>query len=367
MSILTRLHVSGWKSIKDASLEFGRLNVLIGANGAGKSNLLSFFRFLRFLIEGRMDEFVSREGGANSLLHFGLKQTGQMSATVALTEKNESICFATDLVHRQPDALAINPLTSHPEPGNGEITTNLSVDGKPVGWIRGIPRPKAERHPSAFFKKIRQAHFHDTSLSTRGRLTGYVRDNQFLHEDAGNLAAMLYLYQQREPIVYQRIVSTVRKIVPNFGNFELAPEKLNPESILLKWRQTGHEDYLFGPHQLSDGSFRSIALTTLLLQPEEDLPRLLILDEPEIGLHLYALELIAGLIRAASVRTQVIVATQSSALVSFFEPEEILVSEALHGESSFRRLDAGALEEWLEEYSLGELWERNVIGGGPMP
>ena len=167
-------------------------------------------------------------------------------------------------------------------------------------------------------------------------------------------------------INYRRIVSVVRKMVPNFDDFVLTPEMLNQNSILLKWRQREH-DYLFGPHQLSDGSLRAIALVTLLLQPEKDRPNLIFLDEVEIGLHPYALELIAGLIRAASVKTQIIVATQSAAFVDQFQPEEIIVAEAPRGETLFRRLAAEPLRDWLEDYSVGELWEKNVIGGGPMP
>ena len=367
MTALSKLHLSGWKSIKDATIELGPLSVLIGANGSGKSNLLSFFHFLSSLVEGRMDVFVAKEGGANAILHFGVKTTGRLSANLTMGTEHESITFETYLEHGQPDTLVVNPYPPDlATPVNGETITNFSLAGKIIGWIRERPGLGGEAMLNAFLKQIRLAHFHDTSPAALGRLTGYIHNNQFLQADAGNLAVMLYLYKQTAPTVYRRIVSTVRKIVPNFDDFTLAAEDLNPNSILLRWRQLGH-DYLFGPHQLSDGSLRAIALTALLLQPEKDLPSLLFLDEPEIGLHPYALELIAGLIRAASVRTQVIVATQSAAFVDLFEPEEIIVTEAPQGETLFRRLAAEPLRDWLEDYSVGQLWERNVIGGGPMP
>ena len=368
MATLTKLQLAGWKSIKEATIELGPLSVLIGANGSGKSNVLSFFRFLRSLIEGREEQLVSKEGGANAILHFGVKATGRLTAILTVTSEDVSLAFETCLEHKAPDTLVVNswPLDLI-TPANGETISNFSLMGKVIGWIRGTAGiVQQEVVLNGLLKQVRLTHFHDTSTTARGRLTGYVSDNQFLQEDAGNLAQMLYRYQQTASIVYRRIVSTVRKIVLNFDDFALAPEALNSDSILLKWRQLGH-DYLLGPHQFSDGSLRAIALITLLLQPEMDLPSLLLLDEPEIGLHPYALELIAGLVHAASVRTQVIVATQSAAFVNHFRPEEIVVAESLGGETSFRRLEAEPLREWLEEYSIGELWEKNVIGGGPMP
>jgi predicted ATPase len=165
--------------------------------------------------------------------------------------------------------------------------------------------------------------------------------------------------------VFRRIVSAVRKIVPFFQDFVLEPKRLDPTRILLKWKGRD-SDYEFGPHQLSDGSLRGIALATLLLQPESDLPDVVIIDEPELGLHPHAIEIVAGLVRSVAHRTQVILATQSTALVDHFAPEEIVVTEIDHGCSQFRRLDSKQLEHWLEDYSLSQLWEKNVLGGGPV-
>ena len=122
---------------------------------------------------------------------------------------------------------------------------------------------------------------------------------------------------------------------------------------------------MFNVAQASDGMLRAVALVTLLLQPQEDLPDVLILDEPELGLHPYAINVVGDLIRATSQSVQVIVATQSSLLIDCFEPHQIVVVEREGRESSFRRPDTGALREWLEEYSISELWEKNVLGGRP--
>ncbi len=213
--------------------------------------------------------------------------------------------------------------------------------------------------------RCRIYHFHDTSLTAKVRLPCYIEDNQRLHSDGGNLPAMLYLYQQNDPVVYRRIVNTLRKMAPFFGDFVLEPRRLDPTRILLNWRQK-QKDYLLGPHQLSDGTLRALALVTLLLQPERDLPSLIILDESELGLHPHAVEILVGLICSVSQKSQVILATQSPTFVDFFQPEEIIVTELNQGCSEFRRLDSEEFTDWLEDYSVGELWQKNVIGGGPL-
>jgi predicted ATPase len=218
----------------------------------------------------------------------------------------------------------------------------------------------------SFYDNLVNYHLNDTSLTAPIRREGYIQDNLRLHSDAGNLAAILYLYKTKYPKAYQRIRATVRNVAPSFDDFALEPQRLNSNNILLNWRQQG-SDYLLGPHQISDGTLRAIALITLLLQPEEDLPDLLIVDEPELGLHPYTLTIVAGLIRAASVKTQVIVTTQSTAFLDKFGLDEIIVVDSEQGASQFRRLNPEELKDWLEEYSVGELWEKNVIGGGPVP
>jgi predicted ATPase len=188
--------------------------------------------------------------------------------------------------------------------------------------------------------------------------------NRFLYPDAANLPAMLYLYRERYPTAYRRIVAAVKAVAPFFEDFVLEPLRLNPRNIALHWRAKG-ADYEFGPHQLSDGTLRAIALFTLLLQPEEDLPGLIVLDEPELGLHPAALAVLADLLKSASRHSQLLIATQSAALIDHFEVDDIVTVNLQDGCSTFERLDSERLKDWLEEYTLSELWQRNVIGGGP--
>jgi predicted ATPase len=188
--------------------------------------------------------------------------------------------------------------------------------------------------------------------------------NRSLNADAGNLPAMLYLYRERHATAYRRIVAAVKAVAPNFAEFILEPLRLNPRNISLRWRAQG-ADYEFGPHQLSDGTLRAIALFTLLLQPEDDLPKVIVLDEPELGLHPAALAVLADLLKSVSRHTQLLIATQSAALIDHFDVDDVITVNLRDGCSTFERLDPAGLKDWLQEYTLSELWQRNVIGGGP--
>jgi predicted ATPase len=211
---------------------------------------------------------------------------------------------------------------------------------------------------------IRVFHFHDTSEAAAIRKPGYIDDNRYLRTDGGNLAAFLHGLNKRQPEYYRRVRDTIRQIAPFFDDFILQAPRENENTIRLNWKDLDSE-HLFGPHQLSDGTLRAIALVTLLLQPESELPSLIILDEPEIGLHPYAMEIIASLIRSVAFHTTLLIATQSVALVNRFSPEDVIVATRSDAHSRFDRLNSKDLEAWLKDYSVGDLWEKNLIGGTP--
>jgi predicted ATPase len=203
--------------------------------------------------------------------------------------------------------------------------------------------------------------FHNTSPTARIRGKWAVADNRWLKEDGGNLASFLFRLELEQPAYYRRIQDTLRLVLPFFATFELYPES---GGVLLRWREIG-SDLVFNVSQASDGMLRAMALIALLQQPEKDLPAMLILDEPELGLHPYAIEVLASLIRSASKHVQVVVATQSVSLIDRFDPDDIVVTDRDRRETSFKRLNNAALTEWLEAYTLSELWEKNVVGGRP--
>jgi predicted ATPase len=373
MASLLSVRIEGWKSIRetDPPIKLKNINVLIGSNGSGKSNLVSFFRLAAALVERRLQVFIGKHGGANSALHLGAKTTPYLEGAWNFELGPRTVQYSIRLEYADPESLVYTDeryvyLDPAGRPGSRDIW--ISTGGHREASLPEIAR---QGDPSAgeilnLMSKCRVFHFHDTSEAARIRLSGYIEANGQLEHDGGNLAAMLYLYRQKRPAVYQRIRAMVRKVMPSFDDFVLEPQRLNPRNILLNWKQS-ESDYLFSPHQLSDGTLRAMALITLFLQPVEDLPAVIILDEPELGLHPRALEIVAGLIRAASLNAQVVVATQSRAFLDHFAPEEIIVVDSDQRSSRFRRLDAESLENWLEHYSIGELWEKNVLGGGPLP
>jgi predicted ATPase len=206
-------------------------------------------------------------------------------------------------------------------------------------------------------------HFHDTSLTAGVRRQKPINDNDLLRPDAENLAAFLYRLRESHPGSYTQIREVVRLAAPFFDDFKLRPVTTNPNLIQLEWMQT-NSDYPFRAHQLSDGTLRFVCLAAALLQPVR--PATMLFDEPELGLHPYALALLGDLLKKAAQRgTQIIVSTQSAFLLNEFEPKDIVVVERHQGESTFRRLEPDDLSEWLGEYTLGELWQKNVLGGRP--
>jgi len=369
MAKLQRITLRGFKSIRDLSLPMHSLNVLIGVNGAGKSNLVSFLKMINEMMGGRLQEYIAASGRAQSLLHFGPKVTPQMEATLEFDAENGTDTYMMRLFHAAGDTLVFAeeklsflesgrqgpPKVLDLGAGHQETRVRDEADG-------GEPTARVFRH---LLNQCRVFHFHDTSATARVRQYCYVGDDRWLMPDAGNLAAMLHrLRNQEQGPAYRRILTSIRRIAPFFEDFDLEPTGAGEKDIILNWRQKG-SDQVFGPHQLSDGTIRAMALVTLLEQPTDDLPNLIFVDEPELGLHPDAKTIIAGLLKKASHHCQVVVATQSAALLDSFDAEDVVVVERDLKESKFRRQDGAALQEWLEEYSLGQLWEKNVLGGGP--
>ena len=368
MPVLKQIVLRGFKSIERMELGFRPLNVLIGANGAGKSNLVSFFRMLNEMMGGRLQQYIGISGRAQSLLHFGPKVTPQMEATLEFEVDNGLDIYAMRLFHAAGDTLIFageslsflqtgfqKPKTVSLGAGHQETRIGMEAD-------KGDPTAKVFRH---LLNHCRVYHFHDTSPTARVRQYCYSGDDRWLMPDAGNLAAFLFrLRETNSGAAYRRIVSTIRLISPFFDDFELELSGPQKKDVILNWREKG-ADQVFGPHQLSDGTLRAMCLVTLLMQPEDDLPDLIVVDEPELGLHPYALEAVASLFRKVAHHTQVLISTQSASFLDNFDAEDVIKVYREGKKSLFERLDAETYEPWLEEYSLGEIWEKNVFGGGP--
>lgn len=349
--MLSRLILKGFKSIRKLDLPLLPFNVLIGANGAGKSNLMVFFRMLQTLRQRELQLHVARLGGVDSFLHYGRKETAMLSGVLYFG----SNCYGFDL-----EATVDNKFIFVKEfmQFQGDAPINL-------GYSHTESLVSISPHDDNLVSILADCavyHFHDTSDTANVKRLQAINDNVKLRQDAGNLAAFLYKLKKTSPNYYELILKTIRQVAPFFGDFHLRPFPENRHQIQLEWTEKG-SDYPFIANDLSDGTLRFMCLATLLLQAE--MPRVILIDEPELGLHPYAISVLAGLFRVASHRCQIIVSTQSLNLLDEFETRDVIVVNRENGQSVFRRLEEDKLKSWLEESSLGELWEKNVIGGRP--
>jgi predicted ATPase len=362
---LRKISISGYKSISQADIELQALNVLIGANGAGKSNFVGVFELLREVVEGRLQSHVMRRGGADRLLRFGRKHTAALGIELLF----DANVYHVALVPSDDGSLIFEFESYYA--GGSEQEDPVVLHVARGGERESRMREAAERAPGELADQVfrmisgwRLYHFHDTTPSAKVKQTGDIGDNEALRADAANLAAYLYRLEKTARPSYELIMKTVQRVAPFFERFKLRPTPLHDSSIRLEWEERG-SDALFDAQHLSDGTLRFICLATLLLQPE--LPSVILLDEPELGLHPHAIALLAGLLRRAAHHTQLVVATQSVTLLDQLAPDNLIVveREPVGGASSFRRLPPSEVEGWLDGYSLGDLWEKNIFGGHP--
>ncbi len=356
---LDYITIRGFKSIASIEkLPLKPINVVIGANGSGKSNFIEVFELFHEITESkRLRDYVRRAGGADTVLHFGSKTTTLITVTLSFKNGDRYNCELSPAANDDL-FLALLHLSLH----DGRDASVAGLEGT-SGALDATTKFLIEWMQDQF-GGWRIYHFEDTSFSSPMRKTARVDDNRFLRPDGTNLPAFLYLLRQNHQVAYRSIVHTVQLAAPFFGDFLLEPTELNREFIKLEWRHE-ESDQTFGASSLSDGTLRFIALATLFLQPEQYRPSLILVDEPELGLHPYAIELLASLIHQASVTTQVIVSTQSSLLLDHFDPQDVLVADRADGGTKLARLEPERLKKWLEDYSLGQLWEKNELGGNP--
>ncbi len=370
MPELDTITVKGFKSIGSIEkLKLGAVNVVVGPNGSGKSNFIGVFSFLHAIRQGHLQDYVLKAGGAEKVLHFGSKVTPELEIHISFEFEDGLNQYQIVLQPTDADELVpSSEIVYYRDKTNTPFqlfTESLTREEKEAG-ISGPFPSEWEASVRSRFDRWRIYHFHDTSSNSAMKKTADLDDNDFLRADGSNLAPFLYYLQKKHKIAYSLIRRTVQRVVPFFDAFQLKPQKLNENKIKLEWRHKGSEAY-FDASSFSDGTLRFIALATLFLQPEELRPSLILVDEPELGLHPYAITLLASLMKQASAKTQVIVSTQSPFLLDHFQPEDVLVADRVKGSTQFTRLEPKQLTKWLKKYSLGQLWEKNEIGGRPAP
>lgn len=363
---LSKISVRGYKSIRElVDFEVKDLNVLIGSNGAGKSNFIQMFNFLHNILELNLQAHVLKNGGSDAFLYHGGKVTDRIylkfefgqniyectlepDAKQSLFFTDETVCFH-------------NP--KYPSPmctsiGSGHAESKLKTESQSKRYMTMAD------HVMHAIGSWKLYHFHDTGFTAKVKGLCKIADNACLRPDASNLAAYLYHLQRQKRTYYANIVDVIRKAAPFFRDFNLRPVPGSDENTRLEWFEKGNDSY-YNAHSFSDGTLRFICLATLLLQPEENMPSVILLDEPELGLHPYAISVLADMLRYAATRNQVIISTQSVTLVNQFEPGDLIIVDREDEASVFKRPSVRDMETWLDDYALGDLWEKNLMGGRP--
>lgn len=356
--MINQISIENFKSIQNLDLPLLQLNVLIGANGVGKSNFISFFKLLNSTYFQELQNYVAEQAGADNILYFGLKNSGYLKGSIEFDKINiYNFCLKSN-----------NEGTLYFEKENTKFrVSNTFWDDVSIGENYKESKLIELKHGRYYYvniymKSLKIFHFHDTSSTAKIKHKGNIDDNSFLRENGQNLAAYLYFLQEKYPKDFKKIEMVIRSIAPFFDSFILKPDRIREDQIRLEWKEKNSDMYLNATH-LSDGTLRFMALATLLLQP--NLPKVIIIDEPELGLHPFAINKLAGLIKKVSTQSQIIIATQSVNLIDNFEPEDIITVDRKENQSVFQRQSSETLKDWITEYSIGDLWNKNVIGGRP--
>ncbi len=349
---IQNIKLYNYKSIMSCDLSLQNTNIIIGANGAGKSNLLSFFDLMRaFTQEELLQSHVARKGGPDAFLRFGRKHTKAFSAALIVAD----IPYRFTLEATEGDTVF--------------FAEEKIIDTREKAWKHQLKQRESmlSKRPSfvpdAFVNEISQwrvYHINDTGSTSPIIKKQLIADNRYLRDDGSNITSFLYMLKERYPKSYRHIVKTVQRIVPFFSDFTFQQVD---DLVELFWNENA-SDIPLKVHLLSDGVLRFICLATLLLQPKDLMPQTIFIDEPELGLHPFALNVLAGLIRSVSADRQLIVATQSPEFLNAFTAEAIVVADRNNGQTTLKRLNSSELKLWLEKYTLSELWQMNYLEGG---
>lgn len=340
---INSIEIKNFKSIRDSGkIELKELNVLIGPNGAGKTNFISFFKMLNSIYEEKLQLYSGINGRADNLLYFGVKKSESLYGKITFDNeyKNEyefklvpdnsgNLIFAEEFSNIKNKEKADRRQLNR----GGALETNLKKD---TGY--------ETKHLTSFFESFKIYHFHDTSFNSKVKQPCELNDYAYLHEDGGNIAAFLYRISKEKPDNFKMIENVINSIAPFFQKFYLVPDEIDKNRIFLRWYEKG-SDKIFSSHNLSDGTLRMICLTTLLLQSQK--PATIIIDEPELGLHPFAISKLASMLKIASKESQIIVSTQSVELINEFSADDIIVVDRADNQTIFRRQSSEELSDWF--------------------
>ena len=368
------IHIRGFRSLADVQIsDMPNATVLIGANGSGKSNFIRFFEMLSWMLGSQqLGEFIARQGGADDQLFGGNARTPRMEAEIRMRTDSGRNDYRFALSYAHPDRFifteegfrysAFGYSTEAPWQYLGSGHTEAKIVQAPQpGGIEGVD-PTTASVIVNLIRAIAVYQFHDTSDISGFKKKWDLWDNRTLYSHGGNLAAVLYRLQRQDMRRYDLICRQISRVLPGFDCFEIADDY---GKVLLRWKSKWSAK-TFGAHLTSDGSLRFFALVTLLNLPPEMLPSIILLDEPELGLHPAAISLIGGMIRSLSIERQIILATQSPLLVESFDLDKIVVLDLKDGRTKFTRPSPSDYQRWLDNnFTTGDLWRKNLLGGRP--
>jgi len=344
--MLKKVTIRNFKSIKDAEIDLQNINILIGANGAGKSNFIAFFDMVGALLNGDFAGFVQRQGGYEHLSYNGNETDQIIEGTLDFDD--------ADTFH-----FNVNPTDNKFLIRDADYNYNSQwlkdYDASSKNTSECCQQSEYIKNCTRYFTAY---HFNDSRSLSKMCSGCSVSDNEVLRRDGSNLAACLFRLQQERQRDFLYLESVIHSVVPDFKQFKFVENASDERTVSLKWEQTG-TDTCFNGAYLSDGTLRFIALTTLLLQPIENAT--IIIDEPELGLHPNAINKLAAMVQRAALKNQVIVATQSVSLINRFQSEDIIFTDKGNS-TTLKRVANDDIKGWMADYSLGEIWEKGIIG-----
>lgn len=382
---LTQLIIQNYRSLADCTLPLRDLAVIIGPNGAGKTALLEVFQLLKRGSQQELAKFLETQGGFHAVLNHreGDSISIELSIDAESEESDSPIHYQFELKGRplgytiaserlewQTDRNASAPFR-YIDAGHGEVryADPASPESTTPVWgydpleLALAQAPQVNGEVDALRRTLSQTELYGAlDVSPRGiiRLPQSLTPTTLPGPNGDNLFSALYNLRASHRDVYDRIIDLLHQGFADFDGVEFPV--VGAGQVTLAWYERG-DSQPFYPNQLSEGTLRFLWISTLLLSPE--LPGRLLLDEPEISLHPELLKLLAALLQDASARSAIVVATHSPDLIRWLEPEEVLVADKEDGATRFTWADQMNLDEWLDEYTLRDLWLMGNLGGRP--
>ncbi len=383
-SFLEHISIQGYRRLLSLNLEMRPLAVIVGANGVGKTSLLEVFSLLAASAKGQLESKISEYGGLNEILTRDKAQKIEFSLHTRLPN-HDPLEYILQVKPQGPfyeiglETLTQNEVSSR---RSSYYSPHISSHGADVQYYdsereTGGPLrpnwqynryetslsqvPKMFAEPENLRQKLASCTFYgalNVLPNSPVRLPQPMRPVTLPGVNGEDLVVCLYYLRETDPDRFEVIEDTLKSAFPDFEKLSFPPVAAGTLAMTWKDRNFSQPFYM---NQLSEGTLRFLWLTTLLLS--RDLTAITLIDEPEVSLHPQLLSLLADLLRDASQRTQLIVATHADRLVRALQPNEILVADQENGVTTMKWGDALDLERWLADYTMDELWGMNIFGG----